>query len=316
MENENQNQTIGMLLDIEHLHGEHEGRLGPLLITLCLCAAPVLLYIYFQLFLVIPVWLACTFFVLFGVRVCMKTLGREGHRVRMYKRQLNDEYTDTTSLLNISTIHPDGCIEYRNGKIVYLVCCFNGTCEDDIQHTVQLRKLLDSLLGTYQYDTYIQNITDSPALMAYYDKVCKFDRNASARNFISIIDHNIELAEDSSLVTCTVYAIKGYRSDWKDIRNQIDLALGSRASRVYKNIYRIDNPDDANLIMNRDVDTVINVSDLLRRKYSTQQYESSKVLAYDLPDNEIILQGQQAQVKVIDESTKGAGFHTLFKEEE
>lgn len=313
---ENEIQTIGMLLDIEHLHGEHEGRLGPLLLALCLCAAPILFYIYFQLFLYVPIWLFAIIELFWSARVLMKLLGRENHRVQVYKRQLNDDYTDTASLLNVSTIHPDGCIEYRNGKIAYLVCCFNGTCDDDVQHTVQLRKLLDSLLGDYQYDTYIQNITDSPALQAYYEKVCKFDRNVSARNFINIIDHNIELTEDSSLVTCTVYAIKGYRSDWKNIRTQIDLALGSRAARVYKNIYRVDNPDDANAIMNRDIDTVINVSDLLRRKYSNQQYDTSKVLAYDLPDNEIILQGQQAQVKVVDESVNGAGFHTLFKDED
>lgn len=311
---DNENQTIGMLLDIANLHGEHEGRLGPLLITLCLSAAPILLYIYYQLFAVIPIWLFGIVWVFFTLRLIMKIQGREDHRVAAYKKQLNDDYTDAASMINL-TIHEDGCIEYLNGKIMYLVCCFNGTCENGVQRTVQLRKLLDSLIGDYDYDTYLQNITDAPALQAYYEKVCKFDRNASARNFISIIDHNIELAEETSLVMCTIYAIKGYKSDWKDIRNQIDLALGSRAARIYKTIYRVDNADDVNAILNRDIDTVINVSDLIRKKYATGQYDTSKVLAYDLPEDQVILQGKQAQRSVIDDTMSGAGFHTVYKED-
>lgn len=308
-------QTIGMLLDIEHLHGEHEGRLGPWLLTLCIGAAPVLLYIYTGLFTVIPIWLFCLLEIPFTIEVFLILIMRQPYRVAMYKRSLNDVYTDTASLLNVSTIHPDGCIEYRNGKIMYLVCCFNGTSEDTIQHTVQLRKLLDILLGKYTYDTYIQNIVDSPALQAYYEKVCKFDRNASARNFINIIDHTIQLTEDESLVTCTIYAVKGYKSDWKDIKKQLQLAVGSRAARVYKSIYLVDNEDDASAILNRDVDTIINLNDVIRRKYATQQYDTSKVLAYDLPEDQILLQGQQAQEQVLDDSVSTVGFHRVYSEE-
>ena len=49
MEDAKEVETIGMLLDIEHLYGEHEGRLGPVVLTLSICAAPILMYIYLAL---------------------------------------------------------------------------------------------------------------------------------------------------------------------------------------------------------------------------------------------------------------------------
>ena len=314
-EDKKEKPTIGMLLDIEHLYGEHEGRLGPILLTLCIAAAPILVYIYFGLFVYIPVWLFVIIELFVAARALMIVLGREPYRVRMFKRTLYDEYTPTASLMNIKVIHPDGCIEYLNGNIVYLVCCFNGTTEDEVRRSVQMRKLLTSLLGEYVFDCYIHNVTDSPALYNYYKKVNEFERNESASNFVNIIDYNIDLVANNSLVQCTIYAIKGKRSDWKDIKQQIDIAVNSRNARVYKTIYRVNDPALINEVLNRDVDSVINIEELLRRKYSTGNYNTSKVLAYDLPDDKVIVQGRRAAKPVIKES-KPQGFHVAYKEDD
>ena len=312
---DNNSDTIGMLLDIEHLYGEHEGRMGPLLIALLLSASPVLLYIYFGLYMRIPIPLFVVVETIFTARVFMILVGREPYRVQLYRKQLNDDYISTASMLNIKTVHPDGCIEYLSGRVAYLVCCFNGTAEDDIQRSIQLRKFLETMLGDFEFDTYIHNITDSPALRDYYNDVARFSKNKAAVNFIDIIDHNIELTRDTSQVQCTIYTIKGHKSDWRTIRNQIDAALNSRMARCYKTAYRVNDPDEINEILNRNIDSVINISDLLRRKYATNQYDSSKVLAYDLPENKEILQGKSAQVKVIDDVPVEGGFHMVYEDE-
>lgn len=109
--------TVGMLLDIDHLYGEHQGRLGPWVVSICISAAPVLLYIYSGLYARIPIWLFAIFESIFTIRVFMIVIGREKHRVAIYKKQLNDEYMGTADLLNVQ-IHPDGCLEYLNGKYV------------------------------------------------------------------------------------------------------------------------------------------------------------------------------------------------------
>ena len=316
MYEEKESETIGMLLDIEHLYGEHEGRLGPFLLTICLSLLPILLYVYTGAFTRVPLFIFIPFEIFITMRVIMLIPGRERHRVELYKKQLNDDYMNTADLLYIKTVHPDGCVEFIDGKIQYYVCCFNGTSENDVQRSIQLSKFLDSLTGDFEYDTYIHNITDSPALYDYYNRVSNFDKNISAKNFISIIDHNIELTENMSIVQCTIYAIKGYRSDWKQIKSQIESTLSSRVSRCYKKVYRVSEPDEINMILNRNVDSVINITDLLRRKYANQRYDTSKVLAYDLPEDKEIIQGKSNKTPVIVDVAPKKSFHISYEESE
>lgn len=315
MPDEKEKPTIGMLLDIDHLYGEHEGRLAPWIWALALPGIPLLFYVYLGAFEVIPVWLFAPFCVFLLIRGIMLFPGRESYRMEVFRRQLHDEYTSTATLMNIKTIHPDGCIEYINGRIMYIVCCFNGTTDDEVARSVQLRKLLDSMFGDYEVDTYIHNLTDSPALRDYYNNVSAFEHNISAKNFISMIDHTLTITEDTSVVQCTIYCIKGTRSDWKQIKSQIDIAVGSRSARCYKNIYRVEEPDAINAILNRNIDSVINITELLRRKYATQNYDTSKVLAYDLPDDKEIIQGKASIKPVIPKQTKHS-FHVQYKESE
>ncbi len=308
-------ETIGMMLDIEHLYGQHEGRMTPVVLTLCLISAPILVYIYFGAYMFFPIWAFVLIELFYAARIIMLIPGRERHRVKLYKKQINDDYTNTAELLNVMTIHPDGCIEYVNGKITYLVCCFNGTSENEIKRSIMLRKLLESMIGDFEFDTYIHNFTDSPSLRAYYDKVRKFERNESASNFVGIIDHNIDLTRDTSTVQCTIYAITGYRSDWKVIKNQIDTALSSNAVKCYKNVRRLDTEEAITAVLNRDVDSIINIPDLMRRKYSTSQYASSKVITYDLPKGAEVIQGRGAAEVVVRDVAPRKSFHVEFKED-
>ena len=313
MREDKEKATIAMLLDTEHVYGEHESRLGPLLTSLCVGLAPILFYVYFSLFTVIPIWLFIPFELFFIVRVVMKIQGRESYRMSIFKRQLYDEYVSTAKLMNVKTIHPDGCIEYVNGTIMYLVACFNGTCEDEVKRSIDVRKLLQNLLGEYVFDIYVHNITLSPELREYYDRVSRFNKNDSAKNFIKIIDYTLSLTEDTSMIQCTIYAIKGKRSDWKDIQRQINIAVKSKTAKVYKTIYRVNSPDEINDILNRDIDTTVSISDLLRSKYKTNDYGTSKVLAYDLADDMVIEQGKSAVDPIIPEQT-AQSFHIKYED--
>lgn len=314
MEDKKQKPTIGMLLDIEHLYGEHESRLGPLLTSLLVGGAPLLIYVYFGLFSVIPIWIFAPFELIFIVRVVMYIQGREPYRMKMFKRQLYDQYTTASSLMNVKTIYPDGCIEYLNGTIMYLVASFNGTCDDEVRRSIELRRFMQNLLGEFLADVYIHNITLSPELRDYYNRVSRFGRNDSARNFIKIIDYTLSLTEDTSMVQCTIFALKGRRSDWKDMQHQINVAVKSKTAKVYKTVYRVKDPEEIDMILCRDIDTTINVSELLRNKYKTNDYGSSSVLAYDLGDDKIIEQGKSAVKPIIPEQT-ASSFHVVFEEE-
>lgn len=313
MNEEKEVQKIGMLLDIANLYGQHEGRLAPWMYALCIGLGPTLVYAYLQLWFVIPIWLWAPINVFWFIRMIMIFPGREKHRIKIFKRQLNDEYMESANLMNIKVIHPDGCIEYLSGTIMYLVSCFNGTIDNEVTSTVQLRKMLESMTNGFAYDVYIHNINDSQALRDYYNKVNKFDHNQSASNFINMIDHSIKLTNKSSMVLQTIYAIRGTKSDWKTIKQQIDSTLQSRVARRYKNAYRVSDPDEISAIFNRNTDTIINISALMRKKYATAEYATSKVLAYDLPDDKVIVQGEENQNPVLPEQT-ASSFHVVYKD--
>lgn len=311
---EKKKETIGMLLDIEHLYGEHESRLGPILISLCLAGAPILVYVGFGLFAYIPIWLFVPIEIYVIIRVLLKVQGRESYRMRIFKRQLYDEYSSTSQYVNVKTIHDSGCIEFVNGNIMFLVCCFNGTCEDEVRRSIEVRKLLMGLLSDYVFDVYIHNINLSPELRNYYKKVNRFDKNDSARNFIKIIDYTLSLTENTSLVQCTIFAVRGKLSDWKDIQHQITIACKSKTAKCYKTIYPVTDPQEITDILNRDIDSTVQISELLRSKYATDDFGSSRVLAYDLADDMEVVQGKAAVKPIIPEQT-AHGFHTTINKE-
>lgn len=306
--------TIGMLLDIEHLYGNSESRLGPWVASLLLGGAPALIYVYFGLFTYVPIWLFLPINIFWVIRVIMKIQGREDYRMMIFKRQLYDKYVTSSSLMNIKTIYADGCIEYVNGTIMYLVASFNGTCESEVRRSVELRKFMQNLLGDYLADIYIHNITMVAELRDYYNRVSRFGKNESAKNFIKIIDYTLSLTEDTSMVQCTIFAIKGRRSEWKDMKHQIDVAVKSKVAKVYKTVYRIKDVEEINSVLDRDIDTTVNISELLRNKYKTEDYGSSSVLAYDLDADKIIEQGKSAVKPIIPEQT-ASSFHVVFEED-
>ena len=300
MGNEAPTPVIGMLLDIEHFHGESEGRLGPLLATLIACTLPILLYVYLGLFNIIPIWLFAVVEVIFSMRILMIIPGRERYRKQIYRKRLHDEYTESGDLNNIKTIHPDGCVEYINGDIVYCVSTYNNTVNDYEKHSMQTRKFFENIVGDYSFSIYIHNITETSDLNEYYAKVRNFTRNEAASNFIKMVDHLKDSASKSSLVQCTTYVIEGRMSDWKDIRSQIDTVLSSKTSKCFKKAWVLGDITSVSNLIDRDIDTTIETNKLITEKYKTGDYGTSKVIKYDLDPTEetiTIQEGEQSSSK-------------------
>jgi len=226
--------TIGMLLDIEHLYGEHEGRLAPILTTILLCLAAPLFYVYFGAFEIIPVWLFAPVAIIIAIYVILLIPGRQNYRLRMYRRRLHDEYMASADLVRIRRIREDGLTEFPNSKICYAVCCYNGTVEDDLTRTKELRKFLNALLGEYQFDTYILNVNTTEPLRQYYAKTHMFGKNDAGRNFVRIIDNTVNMTSAESKVQCTVYIIYAPLSEWKMLKTQIDSAISSPSAKCFK----------------------------------------------------------------------------------
>lgn len=280
----NEDEKVSMLLDIDNFYGEHEGRLAPTIKFLVIGAAPLLLWVYTGF--VVPSWLFWPLFVIWVVRVGLITLGREKERLEQFRKTIYDDYASIYELLRLKTIHPDGCMEYVDGKVAYAVQAVNGTTYDSLARSQQIRDFLSLFGDDYDVDVYIQNITDLRSLEERYNNVKFFVDPEAARDFIDIIDHNRNVVYSQSRLTRTVFVVKGRKNDWTEIRDNCKMAIYSAAAKAFKEV-RICDRDDIQRVLNDDIRGVVDLDDLLQRKYATHQYYDSKVVYFDeAPDNE------------------------------
>lgn len=296
--------AIEMLLDPDNFNGEHEGRLGPILIFLSVALAPGAVYALF-FWGVLPWGLVIPVYVLWVIRAAMLTLGREKERIIQFKKQMNDEYASMYGLVQIKTLHPDGCCEYVGNKVAYFIVTTNKTSYDSVVWSQEVMEFLKILNANYEVDIYVQNLTEVHALEDRYKNVKLFVDKDVARDFLDIIDHNRSQVYSNSLLTRTIYVVRGMRTDWEDIKKVCNDAVHSNVARIFKSVY-IANDIEVNEILSRDVNGLINLPELMQNKYCTQQYYGSKVVAYD---NNGVTPEPEEQV----DNTAGRGFVAQFQ---
>ena len=236
----------------------------------------------------------------------MLTLGREKERVAQFKKQLNDEYASMYDLVQIKTLHPDGCCEYGGNKVAYFIVTTNKTSYDEEIWSHEVKQFLKMLNGKYDVDIAVQNITEVTALNNRYDGVKLFADQSVARDFIDIIDHNRSQVYENSLMTRTIFVVKGYRAQWEDIKKDCNAAIHSVHARTFK-ICKLCDDYEANEIISRDVNGLIDLPALMQAKYCTKEYYGSRVIAFDDAD----VRAEEA--KQI-ETTGSAGFMSQFSE--
>lgn len=301
---EDEYNTIAMLLDIDHFFGEHQGRLGPVLLFLCIGFAPLLFYIYYGLYTLIPIFIFASLFIIYLIRVAMIILGREKERLKHFRKRLHDIYSLTYNMVRIKTVHEDGGTEFVDGSIKYVIVTYNGSYEDRQVRSKQLKKFLNMSVGNFSYDIHIQNVIESQTLSNRYSKVKLFTDSDAARDFIDIIDHNRSTVHKSSLLTKTIIVIKGRRADWKEISTNIQTAIRSTSAKAFKTVYVVTDRGEIESILSRDIDGLIHLDEMLRKKYRTGNYYGSKVISYDNYDE---VQKEAATTK-----EEQIGFHIKY----
>lgn len=138
-----------------------------------------------------------------------------------------------------------------------------------------------SLFGNdYDMDAYVQSITDIKSLEKRYNNVRLFIGSDAAGGFIGIVDRNRRVVYSQSRPMHTVFAVKGYKSYWTDVRDNCKVAIYPGPAKAFKKI-RIGLHDDIQEVLNADIRGVVDLDSLLRERCSTRQYFGSKVLHSD-----------------------------------
>jgi hypothetical protein len=275
--------TINMLLDVDNYYGEHEGRLTPWLVYLTTVATPILLYVYFGF--PFPAWIFFPLVFLFAVRMGLIIIGHERDRLAHFRKQIYDVYSSIYELLNIRTVHDDGCVEYVNGRVGYMLVAVNGTVLDDVLRSQIVGEFLTLLCGEHDVDVVIQNITETKALENRYKGVKLFSGADAAQDFVDIIDHNRKLVYSSSLLTRIIFFVKGNKSEWAEIKKDLEITKMSQQAKAFKEVH-IAEKDEVVEILGRDVNGTLDIDAMLQRKYATGEYFGSKVVGYDKAEDD------------------------------
>jgi len=277
--------TVNMLLNPKVFHGYHEGRIGPLIITLAFLVIPILLPLNFHiaftyrygskyLWIIIPVYL------LYAFRVIAKIHLREKERIARYKSELKEKYKQPDKLTAIKRLHNDGAIEYYSGAVSYLIVCYNGNSSDPLSRSNELDKFLTTL-SDYNVDVRVFNVTDTGSLNSRYANIHLFPSRNIAKDMLDIVDYNKKYVEDSSLLVVTVYEVRGRNTQRVVMRGTIESSLRTLSTSSYRSVYIADYKM-AEYYINREMFTSVNFKRLMHTRHASNEYYGSRVIGYDI----------------------------------
>lgn len=272
-------ETINMLSNIEHYVGEKEPRLAPLLISLVLSSIPALIYSYYFMG-IIPLKIFIPIYIYYIVRVFMKVLGEEKKKITQFKKQLYNVYSSALDLLNISYIHDDGCIEYNNNVISYIIVLENGQINDPIQRAQSIRKLIDFLTFKFNLDIYITNASLRQALIERYKTANKFKDKQISSDFIEMIDYLLEISSKKSLLQTVKFVVRVPKYDWDKCKRTIESLLISNDVKAFRAMH-LAKKSEVEEIISRDIDAYIDFDKMNIDKYANHKYGKSKVITYN-----------------------------------
>ena len=171
--------------------------------------------------------------------------------------------------------------------VAYMVVAVNGTVYNSTSRAQQIQSFLSLFGNDYDIDIYVQNITDMRSLEDRYNHVQLFVDADAAQDFIDIIDHNRQVVYSQSLLTRSIFVVKGRKADWQEIRDNCKMAAYSAPSKAFKEV-SLATREEIQDVLNTDVRGSIDLDAILREKYATHQYYGSKVLYFDDPPKEVL----------------------------
>lgn len=297
--NEKNKETIAMLLDPSHYYGDSSTRIGPILAFLCAAGAPLLIYLYYALYVYIPLKFFISISAIWVIEMALIIPGKQSQRLKTYRKQLNDDYALTNDLLRIKTLHDNGLIEMLNGKCKYIVVCTNPTIENTIDHTFSIRDFQMALLDNVDdFDIDVYNDTEATLLDNRYSRINRLKDKAAAEAYVSAIDHQRGITRAHSTKAVIVYTLTVPKYDWKRLVQNVDSVINSELAKTWKSIHVANTIDEVNKYLARDINGYIDIDEMIRKKYCTNNFLGAKILGYD--DFDKVVEEEDKPVSTVD----------------
>ena len=276
--------TVNVLRNPNMISGRVENRLGNIILFLGLILIPPILLLSLFISLISEygigpflTW-AIPIYIYYVWRITARMLLHEKQRIKRYKHELESKYDEISNITSVNLIYPTGEVEYYNGTFSIFIICKNGNRADAISRSQYIEKFFSSLQPFEVNSIYCFNEVDTTALDLRYSRIQILNEGNIAKDTLDIIEYNKSHIASYSLMTYTVYEIKGHSTSKVTLRNVVQNSL-----RHLKAVYReaiIADDNQANTILNRILKTNIDFRNLYMASYAKGNYYGSKVLGY------------------------------------
>lgn len=272
---------INTLLNVDNIFGTYENRVAPFILTILLGSIPLFVWLFFLQGTPIKLWMAIILTLLLTGRFALIFIGKESEKLKSYSARRNDAYLESKDLINVTDII-DGLIMYTSGRVSYIVYGYlKGYLDDDVL-SVDLERFMDEL-DAFDWDMNLYNITDEllctgnlPNLRRYKDKETILQRIAFYKYQDDWVSKNTEMYE-------LVFIVKARKYNWKQLRSKLIDLVDSDVAKCFNEIYIADTQDVID-IMSRDIETYVDLNEMLLNKMSNEEISGARVLFYDDED--------------------------------
>lgn len=292
--------NINTLLNVDNIFGTYEGRVGPFILTVLLGSIPLFIWLFFLQGTPVKLWMAILVTLLLMGRLALIFIGKEREKLKSYTARRNDAYLESKDMVNVTDII-DGLIMYTSGRVAYIMYGYlKGYLDDDLL-SMDLEKFLNEL-DAFDWDMNMYNVTDElmctnelPLLKRYKDKETILQRI----NFYKYQDDwtakNTEMYE-------MVFIIKARKYNWKHMRDKLRELLESDVARCFNELY-IANTEQVIQIMSRDIETYVDLNEMLLNKLQSDEVTGARILYYDDEDKKKYKEDKEIGVNMKDRRT-------------
>lgn len=273
--------NINTLLNVDNIFGTYESRVTPFILTILLGSIPLFIWLLFLQGTPIKLWMAIILTLLLTGRLALIFIGKEGEKMKSYSARRNDAYLESKDMINVTDII-DGLIMYTSGRVAYVVCGYlKGYLDDDVL-SVELEKFMDELDG-FDWDMNLYNITDELLCTNNLPNLRRYkDRNTILQR-IDFYKFQDDWTAKNTEMYQIVFIVKARKYNWKHLRDKLKELVNSDIAKCFNEIFIADTKEVID-IMSRDIETHVDLNEMLLNKVQDEEITGARVLFYDDED--------------------------------
>lgn len=273
--------NINTLLNVDNIFGTYESRVAPFILTILLGSIPLFIWLLFLQGTPIKLWMAIILTLLLTARLALIFIGKEGEKMKSYSARRNDAYLESKDMINVTDII-DGLIMYTSGRVAYVVCGYlKGYLDDDVL-SVELEKFMDELDG-FDWDMNLYNITDELLCTNNLPNLRRYkDRNTILQR-IDFYKFQDDWTAKNTEMYQIVFIVKARKYNWKHLRDKLKELVNSDIAKCFNEIFIADTKEVID-IMSRDIETHVDLNEMLLNKVQDEEITGARVLFYDDED--------------------------------